>query len=388
MVKDINHWNAWNNGEIPADWPLMGLANPGRSMLTADGPEHRRLRNFVAQALTVRRVQKLRPGIEALCARMLDTMEQAADENGVVDLKAHYAHPVPMTVITELFGMPSHHIPRLKELFDIFFSTVVPREQVPPMMAELDDIFQAFVQSKRDEPGDDLTSGLLEAAADGDTLTNEEIVNTLKIIVTAYHETTISLIVNAVRALSAHPEQRARVLVYEIPWSQVIEETLRYNTPTSHLLIRFPTEDIEVGDQILPKGEGLIVSFSAIGRDENQHGPTSRRVRRHPRPDPPHRLRPRPARLPRRLPLPRRGRGRPPGALRPLPRADPRGRRLRAAQQADPHPERPLRPPGPPPRLTGRVRAGTGPRPHRGPVHTPDTPSQSSDISPRRPPTG
>ncbi|KPC86031.1 cytochrome P450, partial [Streptomyces sp. NRRL WC-3753] len=116
----------------------------------------------------------LRPGIEALCARMLDTMERAADENGVVDLKAHYAHPVPMTVITELFGMDSHHIPRLKELFDIFFSTVVPREQVPPMMAELDDIFQAFVQSKRDEPGDDLTSGLLEAAADGDTLTNEE----------------------------------------------------------------------------------------------------------------------------------------------------------------------------------------------------------------------
>ncbi|NEE37330.1 cytochrome P450, partial [Streptomyces sp. SID7982] len=58
-------------------------------------------------------------------------------------------------------------------------------------------------------------------------------------------------------------------------WDGVIEETLRWNTPTSHVLIRFATEDIEVGDKVLPKGEGLIISFGALGRDEEQYGPTA-----------------------------------------------------------------------------------------------------------------
>ncbi|TXS09526.1 cytochrome P450, partial [Streptomyces sp. wa22] len=65
VVKDINVWNAWQRGEIPMDWPLIGLVNPGRSMLTVDGADHRRLRALVAQALTVKRVERLRSGIEA-----------------------------------------------------------------------------------------------------------------------------------------------------------------------------------------------------------------------------------------------------------------------------------------------------------------------------------
>lgn len=80
---------------------------------------------------------------------------------------------------------------------------------------------------------------------------------------------------NAVVALQAHPEQRKLVLGGEVPWENVIEETLRWSTPTSHVLIRFAAEDIEVGDAVLPKGEGLIVSFGAIGRDEEAHGPTA-----------------------------------------------------------------------------------------------------------------
>ena len=87
-------------------------------------------------------------------------------------------------------------------------------------------------------------------------------------MIAAGHETTISLIVNAVRALQTHPEQRRLVLEGKVPWENVVEETLRWSTPTSHVLFRFATEDIEVGDTVLPEGEALIVSFGAIGRDE------------------------------------------------------------------------------------------------------------------------
>ncbi|MFE7424553.1 MULTISPECIES: cytochrome P450 family protein [unclassified Streptomyces] len=274
LVKDINVWNAWQRGEIPLDWPLIGLANPGRSMLTVDGADHRRLRTLVAQALTVKRVERLRPGIEALTAASLDRLAALA-EDGPVDLKAEFAYPLPMNVISELMGVDSVDHPRLKGLFEKFFSTQTPPEEVPQMMADLGALFTKIVDGKRENPGDDLTSALIAASEDGDQLTGEEIVNTLQLIIAAGHETTISLIVNAVVALQTHPEQRARVLKGEVPWENVIEETLRWSTPTSHVLFRFATEDVEVGDRILPKGEALIVSFGALGRDEGQHGPTA-----------------------------------------------------------------------------------------------------------------
>ncbi|MER5872998.1 cytochrome P450 [Streptomyces sp. NPDC002044] len=271
VVKDINAWGAWQRGEIPLDWPLIGLANPGRSMLTVDGDEHRRLRTLVAQALTVRRVEKLRAGIEALTTDMLDRLE-ALPAGETVDLKLHFAYPLPMNVISALMGVDAVEHPRLKALFEKFFSTQTLPEEVPQMMADLGALFSRIVESKRENPGDDLTSALIAASEDGDHLSTEEITNTLQLMVAAGHETTISLIVNAVVALQSHPEQRALVLKGEVPWENVIEETLRWSTPTSHVLIRFAAEDVEVADRILPKGEGLIVSFGAIGRDEEQHG--------------------------------------------------------------------------------------------------------------------
>ncbi len=274
VVKDIGVWGAWQRGEIPLDWPLIGLANPGRSMLTVDGDEHRRLRTLVAQALTARRVEKLRTGIEALTAEALDKLA-GLPEGETVDLKAAFAYPLPMNVISELMGVDAAEHPRLKALFEKFFSTQTPPEEVPQMMADLGALFSRIVESKRATPGDDLTSALIAASEDGDHLSTEEITNTLQLMVAAGHETTISLIVNAVVALETHPEQRALVLAGEVPWENVIEETLRWATPTSHVLIRFATEDIEVGDRILPKGEGLIVSFGALGRDEAQHGETA-----------------------------------------------------------------------------------------------------------------
>ncbi|MFE4619312.1 MULTISPECIES: cytochrome P450 family protein [Streptomyces] len=274
LVKDIDVWGAWQRGEIPMDWPLIGLANPGKSMLTVDGDEHRRLRTLVAQALTARRVERLRAGIEALTTESLDRLaERPAGE--VVDLKAEFAYPLPMNVVGELMGVDKADHPRMKALFDKFFSTQTPPEEVPQMMADLGALFSGIVAARTEQPGDDLTSALIEASEGGDRLSTEEITNTLQLMVAAGHETTISLIVNAVVALETHPEQRALVLKGEVPWENVIEETLRWSTPTSHVLIRFASEDIEVGDRILPKGDALIVSFGAIGRDEAAHGTTA-----------------------------------------------------------------------------------------------------------------
>ncbi|MFE2534029.1 cytochrome P450 [Streptomyces sp. NPDC059371] len=270
LVKDINVWGAWQRGEIAADWPLIGLANPGRSMLTVDGADHRRMRTLVAQALTPRRVEQMRERISKLTESLLDNLT-----GDVVDLKADFAYPLPMYVIADLMGIEESRLPRLKELFEKFFSTQTPPAEVIATLTELAGIMAETVAAKRAEPGDDLTSALILASEDGDHLTDAEIVSTLQLMVAAGHETTISLIVNAVVNLSAHPDQRALVLSGEADWSAVVEETLRYATPTSHVLIRFATEDVPVGDKVIPAGDALIVSYGAIGRDENAHGPTA-----------------------------------------------------------------------------------------------------------------
>ncbi|MBV1946847.1 cytochrome P450 [Streptomyces sp. BV129] len=272
LVKDINVWGAWRRGEIPADWPLIGLANPGRSMLTVDGADHRRMRTLVAQALTPRRVELMRERIEKLTQDLLDALP---DGGGEVDLKAAFAYPLPMYVVAELMGIDESSLPRLKVLFEKFFSTQTPPAEVVATLTELAGIMAATVAAKRAEPRDDLTSALILASADGDHLTDEEIVATLQLMIAAGHETTISLIVNAVVNLSTHPDQRELVLSGRVDWSAVVEETLRWSTPTSHVLIRFATEDVPVGDRVIPAGDALIVSYGALGRDEEAHGPSA-----------------------------------------------------------------------------------------------------------------
>lgn len=271
VVKDIGHWNAWQRGEIAMDWPLIGLVNPGRSMLTVDGPEHRRLRLLVAQALTVRRVEHLRPSLEAVTNTLLDGLDAHAPGE-VVDLKDLFAAPLPMKVVTALLGVEKVVSPRLTAVFDRFFSSETVPGEMPKVLAEIDEIFNEVIDEKRANPADDLTTALLQASEEGDRFTEEELLNTIKVMVIAGHETTISLILQAVIGLETHPEQRAKVLSGEVPWENVIEETLRWSTPTSHVLLRFATEDIPVGDSVLPKGEALVISFGAIGRDERVHG--------------------------------------------------------------------------------------------------------------------
>ncbi|WP_326769111.1 cytochrome P450 [Streptomyces sp. NBC_01591] len=274
LVKDIDVWGLWQSGEVTYEWPLIGMIDAGRSMFTVDGAEHRRLRTKTSQALTPRRLEEIRPEIEKFTAELLDALAEQGErsENGVVDLKSVFAQPLPMRVVGMLMGVDEAEHPMLMKRYKAFFSMLTPHEERLALLAELDVFYAALVREKTAHPTDDLTSALILAEEGGEPLTEEEVVGNLKAMVAAGHETTIGLILNAVRALLTHPDQLNRVLDGEIPWDTVIEETLRWDTPTTHLLMRFATEDIHVGDDVIAKGEGVVISYRAIGRDIEQHG--------------------------------------------------------------------------------------------------------------------
>ncbi|GAD81642.1 cytochrome P450 family protein [Nocardia asteroides] len=276
LVKDINAWALYADGVVTNQWPLIGMVDAGRSMFTVDGAEHRRLRLKTAQALAPRRLEELRPVIERLTAELLDDLAAAGADGAPVDLKQVFAYPLPMRVVGDLMGVAREDHAQLLDWYKKFFSVMTPQDERLRVIGDLDVYFTDQVRRKIADPGDDLTSAFVVADEEGGAaLTEEEAIGNIKALVAAGHETTVSLIVNTVRALLNEPEQLAKVLAGDVEWKQVIEESLRWDGPVSHLLMRFATEDITVGDTVIAKGEGVVMSYRAIGRDTAVHGETA-----------------------------------------------------------------------------------------------------------------
>ncbi|MGW3655607.1 cytochrome P450 family protein [Streptomyces sp. NPDC005151] len=271
--KDWRNWNAIIRGEISDGWPLIGMVKV-TNMVTSDGQEHRRLRKLVTQTFTPRRVQELRPRIQQIVDDLLDDLPSHAAADGSVDLRRHFAHPVPMQVICDLFGVPADERPRLQELMDNIFRSDLLPEEVSASQIEQYELLARVVESRRREPGSDLTSAMIAArAADPDALSEEELVGTLLLMLSAGQETTLSLITNAVRALLTHPDQREIAVRGDADtWANVVEETLRWDAPIGNFPFRYPLEDVEIAGVRIPKGEAIMAPFSAVGRDTAQHG--------------------------------------------------------------------------------------------------------------------
>ncbi|MFD6102434.1 cytochrome P450 [Nocardia salmonicida] len=275
LVKDINAWSLYADGVVTTQWPLIGMVLVDRSMFSVDGAEHRRLRLKTAQALAPRRLEELRPVIEQLTADLLDDLETAGADGAAVDLKEVFAYPLPMRVVGDLMGVAREDHAQLLDWYKKFFSVMTPQDERLEVMGGLDVYFTDLVRQKISDPADDLTSAFVTADEGGEPLTEEEAIGNIKALVAAGHETTVSLIINTVRALLAEPEQLAKVLAGDVEWKQVIEESLRWDGPVSHLLMRFATEDIVVGDTVIAKGEGVVMSYRAVGRDTAVHGETA-----------------------------------------------------------------------------------------------------------------
>jgi 2-hydroxy-5-methyl-1-naphthoate 7-hydroxylase len=271
--RDWRNWDALRRGEIPEDWPLLSMIRLNNAM-ARDGAEHRRLRRPLTRNLTRNRVERLRPRIEQIVAKMLDDLPKHAGPDGVVDLRKHYAYPFPMQVICELIGVPELWWPRFRELIDTVVRADTTAEEYMATQQERHKLWQQLFTMRRAEPADDLTSALLAANdEDDEALTDEELEDTLWMLIGAGHETSISLIVNATRALLTHPDQLALARHGDAEtWDKVIEETLRWDAPVGNFPARFPTEDIVVGGFTIPKGEAILAPWSGVNRDPRQFG--------------------------------------------------------------------------------------------------------------------
>ncbi|MFG2024123.1 cytochrome P450 [Streptomyces sp. NPDC048825] len=273
------HWPTWINGEISPEWPLFTWVAV-QNMFTAYGGEHKRLRTLVSKAFTARRTAALQPRVEEITKGLLDGIEEAGRRSGTVDLREEFCYPLPIRVISELFGLPEEKGAELRAIVDSVFHTAATPEEVTDTYTRLYAVMSELVATKREFPGDDLTTGLIAARDDeGDTrLSEQELLDTLVLMISAGHETTVNLIDNAIHALLTHPEQLALVRAGTASWDDVIEETLRVQAPVASLPLRYAVEELALGElggpegMVIGKGDAILASYAAAGRDPGKYG--------------------------------------------------------------------------------------------------------------------
>src|SRR5579859_4074938 len=228
--------------------------------LGLDPPRHRQLRSLAVQAFTQRRVAQLEPRIREITDQLLDKLGEREDADIVED----FAFPLPVTVIAELLGVPREDVGQFRAWSaDLVGNDFAIRAQAFERLANY---FGELVASRSRAPRDDLVSELLRVEVEGSKLTAQDITNTCALLLIAGHETTTSLIGNALWCLEDNPAAREELAAHPELLPGTIEEVLRARA-VIHFIPRVVTRNVRFLDQELREGDVVLPLFAAANLD-------------------------------------------------------------------------------------------------------------------------
>jgi len=241
------------------------------SMLFRDPPDHTRLRGLVSRAFTPRVVEGLRPRIQQIVDGLLDRVQGAGRMEVISDL----AYPLPVTVISEMLGVPEGDRERIKQWSaDIARSLDAIGLPTDPEIVDrgrtgrhaIGDYFRSLIPERKKRPRGDLLSLLIEAEEQGDKLSEGELLATCVLLYIAGHETTVNLIGNGLLALLRHPKELERLRDAPSLIQSAVEELLRYDGPVQRTA-RITNADVELAEHKIPKGSMVVPVIGAANRD-------------------------------------------------------------------------------------------------------------------------
>ncbi|MFJ5722133.1 cytochrome P450 [Streptomyces sp. NPDC093149] len=238
-------------------------------LLNIDPPDHTRLRRLVSKAFTPRRVAAFAPRVQELTDRLIDRFIA----EGKADLIHDFAFPLPIYAICDLLGVPREDQDDFRDWAGMMIRHGGgPRGGVARSVKKMRGYLAELIHRKRENPGDDLISGLIRASDHGEHLTENEAAAMAFILLFAGFETTVNLIGNGVYALLRDPVQRERLhLSLDAGESDLletgIEELLRYDGPVELATWRFATEPLTLGGQDIAAGDPVLVVLAAADRD-------------------------------------------------------------------------------------------------------------------------
>lgn len=238
------------------------------SMVFRDPPEHRRLRTLVQKAFTPAMVDRLNGRMVEITEELLDS----AARKPVMDVMTDLAVPLPLTVIAEMLGVPPADRLRFRELLTKLQggSEMNPISFVRgyPHMLRLTGLLRKLVRLRRDQPGDDLITALVQAEQSGDRLSENELISMVFLLLFAGHETTVNLIGNGVLELVRRPDQLEKLRDAPDLIDSAVDEMLRFTNPVGFVAPRFAREDVEIEGVPVPRGGMVTLLIASANLDE------------------------------------------------------------------------------------------------------------------------
>ena len=252
-------------GRFP--FPMPKAIKPiAESMIVEDDPNHRRLRELVRRAFRPQAIEVLETKIDQYSNELLDGLSLKKE----FDLQSVYALAIPMRMIGDMMGLSREAIPQFKEMFSILTKGFGGWRIFRTLFWDMPDtvrFVRELIGQKRDHPGDDILTGLIEADAEGDRLTEDEIVAMVFLLIVGGYETTVHLITNGVLTLLENPEQLARLRDNPELINSAVEEILRHRGPVQSTKPGYAAEDIHLHGVTIPKGKPIMPLFGAANHD-------------------------------------------------------------------------------------------------------------------------
>ncbi|MCI2423015.1 cytochrome P450 [Saccharopolyspora sp. K220] len=237
-----------------------------RNFVAMDDPEHAAQRRLLTADFMVKKMESLRPRIQQIVDELLDEMLAGPKP---VDLVQAFALPVPSLVICTLLGVPYEQRNTFHRLSKVLVSRDATAEEGIAATEELLAFLEKVIEQKNADPGDDILSRLVVTQLRTGAMTRREIASLGQLLLVAGHETTANMIALGTVALLQNPDQLAELRDTEDPKlvAGAVEELLRYLTIVHFGRRRTALEDIEIGGQLIRKGEGIIAATDVANRD-------------------------------------------------------------------------------------------------------------------------
>ena len=237
-----------------------------RNMLDLDPPDHTRLRSLVHKAFTPSLVEQMRSRTQAIADDLLDRVLWL----GEMDLIRDFALPLPMTIITEMLGVPAKDHDKFHRWSKAVVSLTSPSPtlRVIPAVWKFIRYLRQFFKLRRREPQDDLVSALIKAEEAGDKLNEDELLAMVFLLLIAGHETTLNLIGNGTLALLENPNEMSKLRSQPSLVKGAVEELLRYTSPVLMTTERYARENAMIHGVTIPRGEMTLGVIGSANRDE------------------------------------------------------------------------------------------------------------------------
>lgn len=256
--------NAGKSSVMGFWWAPRMMRALAQNLLTLDDPDHRRLRKLVDAPFRRDRIEAMRPVVARIADELLDGMERTGD----FDLVRGLSRELPLRVISELLGLPDDLRRKTQAWMGRFadIKGVVSAASVFPKIGKLMTMLREEFERRRVDPRPGLVTELVQAEADGDKLSEDELLAMVFLLFLAGHETTTHLISTSVLDLLQHPDQLDILKADPALMPNAVEELHRHNSPVQATKPRMARQDMEFHGVRLKQGDrvfGLLASANA-----------------------------------------------------------------------------------------------------------------------------